>query len=381
MKKICFVSTFFGTAEKFLHEQILALSKDYEITIVCDFIESDYEILTQLPVKYKKISIPRKISIWNDIQATWQLYKFFRKEKFWAIHSLSHKPGLVTPIAAILAGCNIRVYTFTGQYWADKVGFSRWVLKEFDWLIAKLNNWILVDGDSQRKFLIENKVIQENNSFVLGYGSISGVNMTKFHATDEVRVSLRNKFGISDNKVVYLYMGRLCRDKGISELIEAFNNMCCDCENAYLVFVGWDEDGYLEKIKSYHNVKEGVNFNFLGSTSEPEKVYQLGDVACFPSYREGFGLSVIEASALGLPVICSDVYGILDSYIDQITGLRCKAHDVDSLEICMRRLYNEPDLRKQFGLNGKTMVNEKFNAKFMTKCWLDYYQHLEKYTK
>ncbi len=376
-KKICFVTTFWSTAQKFLQKQIIELSKVYDITVIADFSdEADLERIKKLPVHYYKVSIPRKIDFIGDFKSIIALVKIFRKERFWAIHSLFHKSGLVAPIAGLLAGCKHRIYIFTGQYWASRTGIKRTILKYSDWVIAKLNNHILVDGESQRKFLEDEGIVNEKKSIVLGKGSICGVDLKKFTPEQAVKKDLRNKIGIPENYCVYLYMGRYCKDKGLTELIEAYSRLCKDYTDVYMVFVGWDEDNYLERIKTYSNIKEGVNFYNYGPTSEPEKVYQLCDVFCMPSYREGFGMSVIEASALEIPVVCSDVYGILDSYVDGVTGLKCKVRDVDSLEKNMRLLHDDSELRKRMGHSGRERTKKLFDSDYVAKCWVDYYGEL-----
>ena len=377
-KKICFVTTFWRTAQKFLHKQIQELSKVYDITVIADFTDdADIERIKELPVKYYKVSIPRKIDFIGDFKAIVELVKIFRKERFWAIHSLFHKSGLVAPIAGLFAGCKHRIYIFTGQYWASRTGIKRTILKYSDWVIAKLNNHILVDSESQRKFLIEEGVVCEKKSVVLGHGSICGIDHNKFSPQQSVRTELRKNIGIPEDYCVYLYMGRYCKDKGLTELIEAYNRICKDYHDVYLVFVGWDEDNYLKRIKSYQEIKEGTNFYNYGPTSEPEKVYQLCDVFCMPSYREGFGMSVIEASALEIPVICSDVYGLLDSYEDGVTGLKCKVRDVDSLEKAMRQLHDNPQQRVSMGQKGRERTERLFDSEYIAKCWIDYYGELE----
>ena len=200
--------------------------------------------------------------------------------------------------------------------------------------------------------------------------------MNKFVPEQAVKKDLRNKIGIPENYCVYLYMGRYCKDKGLTELIEAYSRLCKDYTDVYMVFVGWDEDNYLEKIKTFSNIKEGVNFYNYGPTAEPEKVYQLCDVFCMPSYREGFGMSVIEASALEIPVICSDVYGILDSYVDGVTGLKCRVRDVDSLEKSMRLLHDDSELRIRMGHNGRERTKKMFDSDYVAKCWVEYYGEL-----
>ena len=237
-KKICFVTTFWSTAQKFLQKQIIELSKVYDITVIADFLdEADLERIKKLPVRYYKVSIPRKIDFIGDFKSIIALVKIFRKERFWAIHSLFHKSGLVAPIAGLLAGCKHRIYIFTGQYWASRTGIKRTILKYSDWVIAKLNNHILVDGESQRKFLEDEGIVNEKKSIVLGKGSICGVDLNKFVPEQAVKKDLRNKIGIPENYCVYLYMGRYCKDKGLTELIEAYSRLCKDYTDVYMVFV------------------------------------------------------------------------------------------------------------------------------------------------
>ena len=377
-KKICFVTTFWSTAQKFLGRQIMELSQYYDITVIADFSDAaDLERIKAFPVKYYKVEIPRKIDFIGDFKSIIRLIRIFRNEQFWAIHSLFHKSGLVAPIAALMARCRHRVYIFTGQYWASRTGIKRSILKLSDWVIARLNNHILVDGESQRQFLIQEKIVDSQNSIVLGHGSICGVDLEKFCPDFSVKKELRKQLGIPDNYCVFMYMGRYCKDKGLSELIEAYSRLCNDYSDIYLIFVGWDEDDYLHKLKEYENIKDGVNFYNYGPTAEPEKVYQLCDVFCMPSYREGFGMSVIEASALEIPVVCSDVYGIMDSYEDGVTGLKCHVRDVDSLEKCMRSLHDDADLRNKMGINGRIRTRQYFDSNFVAKCWVEFYQQLD----
>ena len=185
-KKICFIVAVPGTANAFLRDHICALSELYDIYLAGN-IKSKDEI-SQLNVNdFFRFDIQRNISLGNDIKAVWQLYKYFKRMKFDAVHSVTPKAGMTTAIAARLAGIKHRTHIFTGQVWCTRKGFMRWLLKLIDKVTSTLDNHILVDGESQRQYIIKNGVVSEKKSRVLGAGSISGVNTDRFVPNQETR--------------------------------------------------------------------------------------------------------------------------------------------------------------------------------------------------
>lgn len=374
MKKICFVTAIPTSAEVFLRDHMKALREEYEVFYVSN--EQDVNNV-RVPVDgYYCVNIQRKISICHDIRALWDLYKYFRKEKFDAVHSVTPKAGLLTSIAAFCARVPVRVHIYTGQVWANKRGFMRLLLKFMDKTISSLDNHILVDGEGQRQFLIRNKVLKEKKSCVLGSGSICGVNLDRFNPSTMVRNEKRNELGIPADMTVYTFMGRLNRDKGLHELMAAFNRLAAEKEDVYLLLFGGDEESISRTFHKYPYIRNKKNFLYYGPTNEPFNMLQAGDVFVLPTYREGFGSSVIEASALGLPVICSDAYGVMDAMIDEVTGLRCKVGDVESLYEAMMKLAADKDLQKFLGKNGRERVIREFDGKAVTKYWVDYYREI-----
>ncbi len=374
-KKICFVVAVIGTAKSFLINHINELAKYYDIYLVGNFSETEDLSSFNLSAS-KSININRDISITTDFKAVYELYKYFRKEKFDAVHSVTPKAGLITAIAARLANIKHRTHIFTGQVWAARQGVMRFMLKTFDRLIFLFNNHILVDGEPQRQFLIKNKIISAKKSQVLGAGSISGVDTNKFVPSLEIRNKIRSELNILNDRIVYAFLGRLNKDKGIYELFDAFNSLTKICPNTYLLLIGNDEENCIDKLSNYKNIKPDINFKFYGRTPHPNIVLQAADVLCMPSYREGFGSSVIEAQCLGIPAICSDIYGLSDTIVDNETGLRCKVKDWTSLFISMKKLYDNPDLIDKYGNNGRLRVLEIFSAKTITQEWIDFYSEI-----
>lgn len=374
MKKICFVSAIPSSANAFLHDHMAALQKEYKVYYVSN--EPNESKITVAHDGYHSVDIRREISIGKDIKALWDLFKYFRKEKFDVVHSVTPKAGLLTAIAGFFARVPVRIHIFTGQVWATKKGFERWILKFMDKVIAAFGNQFLVDGEGQRQFLIKNGVLKETNSTVLGKGSICGVNLERFYPDPATRLSARSELKLAPEKIVFVFMGRLNHDKGLYELLPAFDKLASEREDVFLLLFGSDEEQVALHFKEYTNLISEKNFLYYGPTSEPQKMLQAGDVFVLPTYREGFGSSVIEASALGLPVICSDAYGVMDAMIDNVTGIRCKVGDVDSLYNAMELFLEKTELINKLGEAGRDRVVKDFDGKIMTQHWVDFYHEL-----
>lgn len=374
-KKICFVVAVPITAHAFLKDHIKLLSVKYDIYLVGN-INSDNDIKGLDIAGWKKIDIERGISVTKDLRSVWQARQYFKLMKFDAVHSVTPKAGLVTALAGKLAGVKHRTHIFTGQVWATSTGLMRWVLKSIDKVIAKCDNHIMVDGKSQRAFLEKEGVLEKGKAEVFCNGSIAGVNSERFVPDAVARKEEREKVGIKDGMLTYTFLGRLNHDKGIGEIYEAYNRLAAENNDVFLLLVGFDEESYLDKLKDYKNIQEGKNFHFYGSTPTPEKVLNAGDVFVLPTYREGFGSSVLEAACIGLPCICSDAYGVLDAYIDGETGLQCKVGDAESLYQCMKEMHDNPELRVSMGKRSRERALSEFNVKPISEEWHKFYKRL-----
>lgn len=369
--KICFITAISGTATAFLRDHMAALRKEYEVYYVSN--EPDEGKILVEHDGYHCVDIQRGISLWKDLKALVRLTRYFRKERFASVHSVTPKAGLLTAVAGFFAGVPVRIHIFTGQVWANKKGPMRWLLKFMDRMIVLFGNHFLVDGEGQRQFLLRNGILSEKNSRVLGHGSICGVNLKRFTPSEELRLSARQEVKVGD-KIVYVLMGRLNHDKGLYELLPAFDRLASERNDVFLLLFGTDEENVASHFPEYKHLKTGENFLYYGRTSEPWRMLQAGDVFVLPTYREGFGSSVIEAAALGLPSICSDAYGVMDAMVEGVTGLRCKVGDVDSLYVAMKTFAEKPELIKKMGEAGRRRVIADFDGEKMTELWVEYYR-------
>lgn len=376
-KKIAFVVAIPLTATAFLMDHIAALQRSYEVHLICNFPDEESKRTFEAKgITCHRAPILRNINLIGDLKGLFALRKIFCKERFDCVHSVTPKAGLLTACAGWLARVPNRVHIFTGQVWATRKGAMRFMLKMMDKLIALFDTRILVDGEGQRQFLIKNGVLTEKNSSVPANGSIAGIKLERYVISEQVRRAERDNLGIPEDHVVYIFLGRLNHDKGIGELYEAFNRLVVDCPKAVLLFYGMDEEGYDEKVTDFPNIKKGENFFFPGLTKTPFNALQAGDVFVLPTWREGFGVSVLEAQALGLPVITSDAYGVVDASVPGETGLRCKVGDAPGLYECMKQYYDNPDMRLLHGANGRKRVEQLFDYKIVSQAWTDFYSEM-----
>jgi len=319
------------------------------------------------------VPIERTIAPWADIKALWVLYWRFRKNLPLAVHTITPKAGLLGMMAALCARVPVRVHSFTGQVWVTRTGFMRWLLKVADKLIAVMATDVLVDSPSQRDFLIAEGVLTAERSCVLGAGSICGVDTERFSPNENVREVVRNELGVDSDVIVCLYLGRLNSDKGVLDLASAWAQVAEKHPNSELWVIGPDEADYFQQMqvilgKAISQVKR-VDF-----TPTPERFMRAADLFCLPSYREGFGSSVIEAAACGVPTLASRIYGLTDAVAEGETGWMHKAGDVQELAQQLDRLLGNPAELALKGRSARSYVETYFAERIVTDAMCQFYQ-------
>ncbi len=376
-RQVCIVVSSVITVKSFLSDILFGLEDSFKVFLVGNFNEQDSTYLSTLNISgYYSIEICRNINILKDFSSFIKLTRYLKNGNFFITHSITPKAGFITALASKIVGIPHRIHTFTGQVWFTRKGLMKILLMQIDRIIAGLNNHILVDGKPQRQFLISKNIVNAKKSSVLGKGSLCGVNLQRFKLDSRMRTRLRDELRLQE-KVVFGFVGRLNVDKGIRELFTAFNRLAKSNMNVFLLFVGWDENNMISFLPLYNYIIPDVNFKFLGYTDKPENILQVVDVFCLPSHREGFATSVLEASALSMPVICSDTYGLRDNMIDNVTGLRHKVGDSNCLYNQMRILVDNDELRSHLGNNGRQYVTENFSSTKIIGEWRKYYNSLQ----
>jgi len=371
---IIFVTSHPMSAVSFLLPHIRALKSLMPVQVFANSNESDLLQKRGVNVPIDFVPIVRPIAPWSDIQALWVLYWRFKKNRPQAVHTITPKAGLLGMIAAWLARVPMRVHSFTGQVWVTRTGFMRWLLKATDKLIVAMATDVLVDSPSQRDFLIEQGIVTAESSSVLGAGSICGVDTERFSPNESVREIVRNELGTALDAVVCLYLGRLNRDKGVLDLASAFVQLVGKHPKAELWVVGPDEADYFQQMQTLLG-RAASHIKRVDYTPTPERFMQAADLFCMPSYREGFGSSVIEAAACGVPTLASRIYGLTDAVVEGQTGWMHKAGDIQEVKQQLDRLFANPANLAPKGEAARRYVETFFAEEILTDEMINLYKH------
>lgn len=366
MKKLCLVATAGNGVNVFMLKHIQYLRKYYDVTLI---IGDDTEI--RINCKVIRIKIQRQINLVKDLKSLFQLYGILKKEKYDLVLSLMPKSGLLSMLSSCILGVPTRIHFFTGQVWATKKGLFRELLKGMDKIIVRCSTEVLIDSKSQKQFLINEGVLKSKEGYVLKNGSISGVDVEKFKVNHILREELRKKYNIQENEIVFMFLGRINKDKGILDLNEVFLQLFEKYNHIKLVLIGPLEDDTLKNKMNelLNHPKVIAELNFINN---PEEVLNMTDVLVLPSYREGFGTIVIEAASMEIPTIGSNIYGLSDAIVNNETGILHQVKNIEDMVDKYSNIIENNLLIKQMGYNGKKMVLEGFVDNDLSKALVEF---------
>lgn len=357
--RLCFVTAVPLTLRAFFAAHVHRLARRYQITLVSSGSADDVRELLVANVSFRPVPIARQISPAADLASLRALCTLFRREQFDSVHSMTPKAGLLGMMAARAAGTPNRVHTFTGQVWATRTGAGRAVLKAADRVIASSATRLLTDSASQREFLVSNGIVSGSRIQVLGEGSVAGVDLQRFRPAPETRAAIRTELAIPADAVVFVFIGRLTRDKGIAEMAAAFATAAERDPRPHLIVAGPDEDGSGRDLAAV-----GARFpgrvHVVDYVARPEDYLAAADVLLLQSHREGFGVVVIEAAAVGLPAIASRIYGVTDAVQDGVTGILHSVGAVPEIADAMLRVTTDHALRQRLSAAARARAVESF---------------------
>jgi glycosyltransferase involved in cell wall biosynthesis len=376
-RKICFVATLEMSVKVFLADHMRLLQNLFDLSVVVTTENPHFLEPYGIEANVIPVRIERNISPVSDLKAFFALYGIFRRERFDIVHSIMPKSGLLSMLSGFFARVPVRVHTFTGQVWKNSTGAKRFALKTMDRVLTACATHILADSPSQKEFLINEAVVSRKKITVIKDGSICGVDENKFYFDEEARRDVRKTLGIASDDIVFLFLGRMKQDKGILDLARAFVSLCGRFGNVCLLLAGPDEENIGEKVLEICS-QCADKVHVLGYTDEPAKYMSAADVFCLPSYREGFGLVIIEAAAIGIPSIGSRIYGITDTIDDGITGFFFEPTASHDLMLKMSRFIQDPSLIKSMGERARANALERYSKEKVTSAMIDYYKKLEK---
>ncbi|HEX2545468.1 MAG TPA: glycosyltransferase family 4 protein [Ramlibacter sp.] len=370
--RVCFVVTNTFALNAFLAVPIEALAAaGWEVTVAVSTRDGEVCELVRRNAQVYDLHMNRHISPVADMPVVRDLYRFIRRQSFDVVHSITPKAGVLGMTTALLARVPVRMHTFTGQVWVNRSGFMKRFLQFMEWYVAHCANHVLADSPSQAQFLIDHHIVEAQRMEVLAEGSICGVDTLRFRPRPGMRAVMRARLGVPEGAPMLLYVGRLHPEKGLHELGVAFERLAAKHTDAHLVLVGPDETGLAQVQAKVVRARDRVHA--VGRSSEPEHWMAAADVLCLPSYREGFGMSLLEGAAAGLPSVASRIYGVTDAVVDGETGLLVPARDPIALADALERLVVDGELRRRLGAAARERALRSFSKEVMQQAWTGMY--------
>ncbi|WP_436867725.1 glycosyltransferase family 4 protein [Staphylococcus shinii] len=308
---------------------------------------------------YRIINMKREISILNDIKSLVNLIILFLKERPLIVNSGTPKAGLLGTIAAFITRRPNRIYTVRGLRLETVTGLKYKLLYTMEKIAMMCSTDIIAISDSLKEKIIELGLAKENKVRILGYGSSNGLNVKDFNITNnKIDINIKEQL---TNSFVIGYVGRIVKDKGISELIKSFQKLQKLEYNVKLLIVGDFEKADSISDEEIKILKNDSNIVWVNRVDNPVAYFNNMNVFVFPTYREGFGNVSIEAQLLKVPVITTNVTGAKDTVINGETGFIVEKNEVDSIVEKIELLINDENYCKKLGENGKEWIEKYFS--------------------
>ena len=329
----------------------------------------------------RTIAVPmrRKIAPLHDLASLWQLIRVFRKEMPDMVHSITPKAGLLSMLAAWLTRVPVRVHTFTGLIFPYEKGWKRYLLMLTDRLTAACATHVIPEGQGVKNDLLRFRITRKPLR-VLGNGNVRGIDLNHYARTEEMEnraQTLRETLGIPEDDFVFVFVGRLDRDKGIDELVCAFRMLEKEKDNVHLLLVGAEEpDGkaILDETRAYLGQSDHIHVS-NGWQEDVRPWYAASDALVLPSRREGFPNVVIEAGAMELASIVTNINGCREIVTNQKNGIIVPANDPEALFYAMKSFADRPERVQKIASNAREMV-ERYEQGYVRRCLNDYYHEV-----
>lgn len=365
-----------------LKGQLHFLNQYFEVVAISGEDEHLREVANREQVRTIPLTMQRAIRPFHDLVSLWQLYWLFKKERPQIVHSITPKAGLLSMVAAKMAGVPIRMHTFTGLIFPSRSGFMQKLLIKMDQLLCWAATHIYPEGNGVKQDLIHYGITSKPLK-VLANGNVNGIDLEFFSSTQvspEQKEQLQQELGLQPNDFVYIFVGRLVGDKGINELITAFNSPLFwrgVGGEAKLLLVGPFESELdplqpetLKVIESHPNIIS------VGFQSDVRPYFAVSDCLVFPSYREGFPNVVMQAGAMGLPSIVTNINGCNEIIVEGENGTIIPVKNVPALVEAMQKMCSDKAYYEQLQQNARVMIQSRYEQQVVWEALLEEYRRV-----
>lgn len=372
--KLIRITTISTSLNILLKGQFSFLNQHYEVLAIASGTEGLREIAMREGIRTIEVDMKREISLTNDLKSLLSLIKIFYKEKPYIVHANTPKASLISMIAAWITKVPHRIYTVTGLRFETATGKFRWLLITMERITCWCATKVIPEGDGVKKTLVQNKITNKPLHKILN-GNINGIDLEHYNRTSNVmhQASLMKNKGFT-----FIFIGRMVKDKGINELINAFVRLCTVNNCVHLLLVGpFEKDLNPIFPETERIILSHPNITYTGFQKDVRPYFAAADALVFPSYREGFPNVVLQAGAMGLPSIVTDINGCNEIIIEGENGMIIPPKDENALYKAMKYFVNhQNDKVREMAMNARPMIAERYEQHKVWEALLKEYQSL-----
>lgn len=363
------ITTVSESLELLLGNQIDFIKKHYDVVMISQNNDNGLVRLGEeknLPVY--PVNLTRKITPFQDLLALFRLIKIIKKEKPEIIHTHTPKAGLIGMLAARISGTKHRLHTVAGMPLLETSGLKYYLLTWLERLNYKCATRVYFNSKGLMNIVLDRKISNNIKKFrVIAKGSTSGVDADHFNPNDFSEndlIKIRDQHNIKKSDTVLLFVGRIVKDKGVNELISAFKLLSSERNDVKLLLLGkFENDLNPISKEAFSEIKENKNILCLGHKKDVRPYFAISNFFVFPSYREGFPNVVLQAGAMGIPSIVSNINGSNEIIIDNLNGKIVPVKDTKALYLAMKDWYENPNDLSRMRNKSRQIIIESYSQK------------------
>lgn len=349
---------------RFFRGQIQVLKNEFDIELVSTPNKLLKDISKEQKVKVHGVSMHREISVFNDMLSLFKLIRLFFKEKPKVVHGNTPKAGLLSMLAAWASNVSVRIYYIHGLRYHGASGFKRKLLVKMEQLSCYFATDVFAVSNGVKTILFEDGITKKNVKLIWN-GSVNGINGGYFSREKHNISSLKEEYGFKQSDIIFGFVGRLVRDKGIHELVYSFLKVNASYPESKLLLVGTFEDGDPIDVLIKEEIIHNKNIISVGFQKDVRPFYAIMNIFVFPSYREGFGISLMEAAAMGVSAISTDITGCNEIIKHNYNGLLIPPKSEKDLTEKMTEVVKNTFALKAMSKLARPYVLEKYDQQVL----------------
>ena len=362
--KLIRITTVPSSLFKLLRGQPAFMRNYYEVIGITSQGRYFEDISEQEGIPVLEVRMTRQISLVSDIKALCKLIKIVKKEKPHIIHTHTPKAGLLGMVAAKITAVPYRLHTVAGLPLVESKGIKRIILKISERITSYCATRVYPNSFALMQLMTDFKLCPVRKMKVIGNGSSNGIDIDYFNPSlllQSQLQSIKTHYAISEEDFVFCFIGRIVRAKGINELVEAFDDLSKTEQTVKLLLIG-DEEPDLDPIsaKSKERIKNNCRIIVTGIQQDVRPFLQISHLFVFPSYREGFPNVVLQAGAMGLPAVVTNINGCNEIVKDGYNGLIIPTKSTEKLQEAMQKLYTDRALLLAMAERSRDLIINKF---------------------